>query len=161
MDKLDVRSNNIFLNYIEICKLIPKDLYALVNARVATAGETDRLIGAIAAKIIASIIPVPPTEVTHPDSYFIGFVVIDDVISAFNEASPIDIKATKDLALRLWQVRYNACYPKPKAIVSHEFDFFCTWFGVPTFVGVDDFAFLTRNKTTINLFSNPIELAFA
>lgn len=146
-------------SYAEVLNCIPENFFALLSGRCNRAGDTERLALCIAAKVVADMVPLPEMEVTHPDSYFKGMVIVGNIVSAFNERCAFDVVGCKDLAYRLWSVRYHACHLNTKQTLNPDFDFFCTWLGVPNYISTDDFTFLTCNKHTINLFANQVEQA--
>ena len=140
---------------------IPKDIYSLVANRCKNSTDADRVLMCILAKILADVIPVPNVRVVEPATYFRSFAIIEDLISSFNERTPVNVGEARDLAERLWQIRHDVTHPTARIIASDGFDFFCTWFGVPAYISNEEFAFLTCNKNTINFYAEAIQCKIA
>lgn len=107
------------------------------------------LLATAVALAIACRIPVPSEELASPAEHYTNHISSTAlrIVSAFNEATILDLRYAEKIGRQLWLQRYEILHNCPRLIGQQ--DFFQELYGVHAFFSQEEINFLNSYKEQI------------
>lgn len=115
------------------------------------ASDRAKLLASAISLAIACRIPVPTEELDSPAEHYTNHVSPHAlrIVSAFNEATILDLRYAEKLGRQFWLQRYDTLHSCPRLL--GENDFFQELFGVNTYFSIDEVNLFNSYKKQIAL----------
>jgi hypothetical protein len=124
---------------------------SLADSQIQDQNLRGQIIAAAIGLALATVSPLPSSEVDSPASHFNLQVMMQasQVVSQFNENLVFDPKLALEYGREFWLVRYTALYPNSRPIYATEGNFFEVAFGASAHIAPDRCKFLCEQKIAV------------